>query len=226
MLRELVAVFFPNNCAACEQPMIAGESVVCTNCLTSLPYTDYHQYDNNPVEKLFWGRVSLQAGMALFYFNKGNRVQRLMHQLKYHKDLEVGLTLGRMLGSRIKDNPRFAEIDCVIPVPLHPKKLKKRGFNQSELIARGITEECGIPTDDKFLTRAINNPTQTKKSRFDRYKNVWGAFDVNNQSDNHYSHVLLVDDVVTTGSTIESCITTLNSNGLNRVSLGVAACAE
>lgn len=226
MFRELLSIFFPNNCSACEQPMARGESVVCTACLTALPFTDYHTYPDNPVEKLFWGRAPLRAGTALFYFNKGNRVQRLMHQLKYHKDTEVGLTIGRMLGSKLKGNERFAGIDRVIPVPLHPKKLKKRGFNQSELIALGISEVCGIPLDTTTLVRAINNPTQTRKSRFDRYKNVQGAFELMNFKEHPCRHVLLVDDVVTTGSTLESCIVTFQKTGYAEVSLCVAACAE
>jgi len=226
MFRELLSVFFPNNCAACEQPMTVGETVICTHCLTALPYTDYHQLSDNPVEKLFWGRAPLQAGMALLYFNKGNRVQRLMHQLKYHSDLEVGLTIGRMLGSRIRNNPRFDGLDCVMPVPLHPRKLKKRGFNQSELIARGISEESAIPLDTETLVRALNNPTQTRKTRFERFKNVSGAFELQNFNEKNYRHVLLVDDVVTTGSTIESCIIAFQKSTKASVSLCVAACAE
>lgn len=206
--------------------MTHGESVVCTSCLAALPYTDYHTYSHNPVEKLFWGRAALQAGTALFYFNKGNRVQRLMHQLKYHKDTEVGLTIGRMLGSRVMRSERFGKIDLVVPVPLHARKLKKRGFNQSELIARGISEESGIPMNTEVLYRAINNPTQTRKSRFDRFRNVSGAFQLRNYKPHSTQHILLVDDVVTTGATLESCITAFQKTGKTTVSLCVAACAE
>lgn len=226
MFGEILSVLFPNNCSACEQPLARGESVVCTACLTALPYTDYHSYADNPVEKLFWGRAPLKAGAALFYFNKGNRVQRLMHQLKYHKDTEVGLTIGRMIGARIKGNQRFSDIDRVVPVPLHPKKLKKRGFNQAELIARGISEESGIVLDTESLFRAVNNPTQTRKSRFDRYKNVAGVFQLKDFDSKKCRHVLLVDDVVTTGSTLESCIVAFQKTGHTEVSLCVAACAE
>lgn len=226
MFGEILSVLFPNNCSACEQPLARGETVVCTSCLTALPYTDYHVYPDNPVEKLFWGRAPLKAGTALFYFNKGNRVQRLMHQLKYYKDTDVGLTIGRMIGARIKGNTRFSDIDRVVPVPLHPKKLKKRGFNQAELIARGISEESGIVLDTESLFRAVNNPTQTRKSRFDRYRNVSGVFQLKNFDPKSCRHVLLVDDVVTTGSTLESCITAFQKTGYTEVSLCVAACAE
>ncbi len=223
---ELLAVFFPDQCAGCQQPMSHGESVICTSCLSALPYTDYHRFADNPVEKLFWGRAPIEAGAALFYFNKGNRVQRLMHQLKYHKDKEVGLTIGRMMGARIKNAERFAGIERVVPVPLHPKKQKVRGFNQSELIARGISEETGWALDTESLIRTINNPTQTKKSRLERHQNVKGVFTLNNFDRHRCQHVLIVDDVVTTGSTLESCIVAFQKTGYCDVSICVAACAE
>lgn len=226
MIQDLLSVFFPNLCAGCQQPMVSGETVVCTDCLIHLPFTDFHITPDNPVEKMFWGRTQLNAAMALMYFNKGNRVQRLLHQMKYHGNLDVGLTLGRMLGSRIKQSERFANINKVIPVPLHPKKQKTRGFNQSELIARGIAEETGIELSTTLLTRVLNNPTQTKKARFERYENVTGAFAIAQLPEDKPIHVLLVDDVVTTGSTLESCINALNTTGKITVSLCVAACAE
>lgn len=206
--------------------MARGESIICTHCLSALPYTDFHTYSDNPVEKLFWGKAPLKSATSLFYFNKGNRVQRLMHQLKYHKDQEVGITLGRMLGNRIKDCDRFSGIDRVVPVPLHPKKLKKRGFNQSELIARGIAETTGIILDTTTLVRRVNTATQTRKSRFDRYENVKGVFELKNFKPSSCKHILLVDDVITTGSTLESCIVTWQKSAQVEVSLCVAACAE
>lgn len=224
MFSELLSILFPNCCPACGEAMVHGESMICTHCLSALPFTDFHKYANNPVEKLFWGKTNLKAGTALFYFNKGNRVQRLMHQLKYHGGYEVGVILGHMLGNRIKHSERFAQIDRVIPVPLHPKKLKLRGFNQSEAIAKGIAESAGIPLDITTLARNINTATQTKKSRFDRYKNVKGVFELK-AFDSPCQHVLLVDDVVTTGSTLASCIDTVQSAKID-VSICVAACAE
>lgn len=226
MFDALLSILFPNNCSACEQPMARGESVICTTCLAGLPYTDYDTAKQNAVEKMFWGRAPLEAGMALFYFNKGNRVQRLMHALKYQKDTEVGLTIGRLAGARLTNNPRFRNIDRVVPVPLHPKKHKRRGFNQSELIARGISEVTGIPLDTETLVREVNNPTQTRRSRYDRFRNVSGAFALKDFDPVTGRHILLVDDVVTTGSTLESCITAYQKAGKTTVSVCVAACAE
>jgi len=226
MLYELLSVFFPNNCSACQQPMVKGESVICTDCLFNLPYTDHHLNPDNPVEKLFWGRAQVNAAMALLFFNKGNRVQRLLHQLKYQNNQEVGLLLGRILGSKIKTSIRFADIDLIVPVPLHQKKLKKRGFNQSELIARGIAQETGIELSTSLLTRQTNNPTQTNKARFERYENVTGAFIVEEMHGEKKRQILLVDDVITTGSTLESCITALTATDKATVSVCVAACAE
>lgn len=226
MIQELMAVIFPNNCAACEHPMNYGESVICTHCLNALPYTDYHLYSENPIEKLFWGKTQLRAATALFYFHKGNRVQRLMHELKYRKDKEVGLLLGRMLGIVLTNSDRFGEIDRVVPVPLHPKKLRLRGYNQSELIARGIAEELGVVLDSSSLVRTVNTSTQTRKSRFDRHKNVQQVFGLNNYHPSRSEHVLLVDDVVTTGATLASCASVFRQAKSTEVSLCVAACAE
>lgn len=226
MLRELTALFFPDLCAACQQPLVRGEQTICTSCLAALPYTDYHIYPENPVEKLFWGRANLRKGMALFHFNKGNRVQNLMHELKYHGNSQVGLVIGRLLAAKLNESGRFSEITHVIPVPLHKKKQKMRGFNQSELIARGIGEVNGWKVDTESLVRIVNNPTQTRKSRFDRYKNVSGVFALENAERFYGAHVLLVDDVVTTGSTLESCIKTFENLKEISVSLAVAAYAE
>lgn len=226
LVRELLAVIFPNNCAACERPMAYGESVICTQCLNSLPYTDYHLYPENPVEKLFWGKTPLRAATSLFYFNKGNHVQRLMHELKYRKDEEVGLVMGRMLGVVLQNNQRFGSIDRVVPVPLHPKKLRLRGYNQSELIARGIAEEIGAILDSTTLVRTVNTTTQTRKSRFDRYKNVQQVFGLKDYRPSKPEHILLVDDVVTTGATLSSCAEAYKQVDNTEVSLCVAACAE
>jgi ComF family protein len=226
MLNELLSVFFPHLCAGCQQPLIKGENHICTDCVVNLPFTDHYRHEDNAVEKLFWGRARVNAAMSLLYFNKGNRVQRLLHQLKYKNNQEVGLMLGHLLGSKIKLSRRFIGVDVVIPVPLHPKKLKKRGYNQSEFIAKGIAEELGIPISTTMLTRSINNPTQTNKSRFERFENVTDVFTVMGTEEVKSKHVLLVDDVITTGSTLESCINILTKSGQFQVSVCVAACAE
>lgn len=206
--------------------MAYGESVICTHCLNALPYTDYHLYPENPIEKLFWGKTPLKAATSLFYFHKGNNVQRLMHELKYRKDKEVGLIMGRMLGVVLKNSERFGKIDRVVPVPLHPKKLRLRGYNQSELIARGIVEEIDATLDLTSLVRTVNTTTQTRKSRFDRHKNVQQVFAVGNYRPSRTEHILLVDDVVTTGATLASCAAAYKQVNNTEVSICVAACAE
>lgn len=225
-MRELVAVFFPDLCAACQKPLFKGEETVCTSCLSALPYTDYHLYADNPVEKLFWGRTEIHTGVALFHFHKGNRVQNMLHELKYRGNKHVGLLMGRMMGSRLKEEQRIGHVDYVVPIPLHAKKMKTRGYNQSSLIARGIGESTGWNVHEELVVRPVNNPTQTKKTRFERFQNVEGVFALRDFNPNGPAHVLLVDDVVTTGSTLESCIRLFDGMKDVKVSVCVMAYAE
>src|SRR5690349_14140014 len=137
---ELVNLFYPAVCAACNNGLFKGEQVICTQCLYHLPLTGFHKMEGNPVEKQFWGKVPVHSATSLFYFNKGERVQHMIHRLKYHGEKEVGAFAGRMLGKALLQAERFKTADIIVPVPLHASKLRVRGFNQAEFFGAGLAE--------------------------------------------------------------------------------------
>jgi ComF family protein len=202
---QLLNLFFPNVCQACGEPLLNQEEVICSSCLFKLPKTGFHLHAENPVSRVFWGRVDLNAASSFLFFSKGGKVQHLIHSLKYRGNRETGVYLGKLFGTDLQKSELFESADLVIPVPLHPKKQHKRGFNQSERIAKGIGDAMQIPLVTHKLIRIINTSTQTKKSRDNRWDNVKNAFEVQDTSSLENKHVLLVDDVLTTGATLESC---------------------
>ncbi len=206
---ELINLFFPEVCAACNNGLFHGERVLCTHCLFHLPRTGFHNLVGNPVEKQFWGKVPILAASALLYFHKGQRVQHLVHRLKYHGEREVGTLAGEMIGNSIRESERFASIEAVIPVPLHAGKLLTRGFNQSEQIAIGISEVLRVPILVDCLSRIKATSTQTHKNRYQRFENVHRVFDMHEKYASKPMHFLLTDDVITTGSTLASCAAAL-----------------
>jgi ComF family protein len=204
-LSDFVALIFPEACAACECTLVAGERVLCTGCLLDLPFTHFHNQPDNAVATQFWGKVQLQYAYAMLHFNKGGKVQNMVHRFKYGGEKRIGITLGEMAGDQVKQHHIFAKADCIIPVPLHRSKLRKRGFNQSECFAQGIASKLNIPVFTNNLLRAVATSTQTKKSRFARFENMRSVFTVRNAHELENKHILLVDDIVTTGSTLEAC---------------------
>ena len=198
-------MIFPKVCHACGKSLYKKEDCICTHCLYHLPKTNYHLYPDNPVVKLFWGRTHIFSASSMFSFSKGGKVQNLIHQLKYRGKKEIGTSLGKHYGNELKTSPMFSSADVVIPVPLHIKKLKKRGYNQSETFAQGIAESMKAENPAGVLIRARASETQTRRSRFARWKNVETVFKVAAPEKLHGKHILLVDDVVTTGSTLEAC---------------------
>ena len=219
----LLNLFYPKLCAACGTPLLQQEKYVCTQCLYYLPKTNYHYTDENPVEKVFWGRAEINAATAYYFFEKESRFAKIIHQLKYRGNKEIGIEMGKIFGAELKESSRFNEVDLIIPVPLHWKKLKKRGYNQSEYIASGIAESMGIPIDTKTLYRAVETETQTRKSRYERWENVENIFRLRSVDKIAGKHILLIDDVITTGATLESCATTLLKENNTKVSLATLA---
>lgn len=195
----------PNVCGACGNPLLMGEHVICTKCESELPFTNFYLDENNPVSQLFWGRVYIQSATALLFFHKKGRIQHLLHQLKYNGKQEIGFRLGQLLGNQIVKSPYIKKIDIIVPIPLHPKRLQQRGYNQATCIANGTADVLQIPVDTTTVIRAIETSTQTKKSRLERWNNVADVFQINNIDDYKGKHILLVDDVVTTGATFEAC---------------------
>lgn len=210
---------FPNVCACCGLSLYAHEPVICQICITDLPQTFFHLESGNPVEKVFWGRIPMRTATSIFHFNKGNRVQTLIHGLKYKNRPDIGQELGRVFGPGLLLNPSLAAAHAFVPVPLHESKLKKRGYNQSEEIAGGLSQSMQIPLMTGVLQRARATDTQTKKSRSDRWENVKEVFCVENPEAIRGKDLILVDDVVTTGATIEACARVLLEAGCASVSL-------
>ena len=175
--------------------------------------------------RMFYGRVRLKAVTACFFFSKEGKVQHLIHELKYKGNADAGIFLGQELGKNLKDAPLFQSIDYLIPVPLHPKREKERGYNQSLVIARGISEVTGIPIDENYLVRSVNTTTQTHKSKEERWKNVKDIFEVRHPEQLEGKYVLLIDDVLTTGATLEACALKLSAIKGITISCATAACA-
>lgn len=223
---DIIGLLFPELCNACGTHLYYGEKEICTKCLYDLPYTDYHLYTDNPVAKQLWGRLPCNAAMAMLYFRKGTKVQNLMHSLKYKGQTEVGVRLGNLLGEKLKLSAQYNDIDLIIPVPLHPKKEKIRGYNQSEFIAKGIAEVLDIPMSTTHLLRDKSTDSQTKKSRYVRYENMQSVFNVHHAKQIGNLHVLLVDDVITTGATLEACGNALLTIGIKKLSIAAIAFAK
>ena len=223
MLNDFVSLTFPKVCAACGKSLFKNEESICMYCLYHLPKTNFHLHSDNPVIKLFWGRADIFSASSLYLFTKGSKVQKLIHQLKYRGKKEIGISLGKHYGKELKISPLFSPVNLVIPVPLHPKKLKKRGYNQSETFALGIAESMKTENGSDIIIRASISETQTKKSRFARWKNVEEIFRVIAPEKLQDKHILLVDDVVTTGSTLEACASKILEVSGTKVSVATIA---
>lgn len=219
---DLFHLIFPNLCQACGKSLIKSEQYLCLHCLYDLPYTDFHLFRDNQVARQFWGRFPCTYAMAMFYFNKGGKVQQILHSLKYRGNAEIGVLLGKMLATQMMkgDCPTF---DLIIAVPLHRKKEKLRGYNQSQCIAEGLAAVMNVPVVKNVLIKRKSTSSQTKKGRFDRFENLKQAFEVRNADILKNKQVLIVDDVITTGATLEACAIVLLANEVNTI--GIAAIA-
>lgn len=223
MWRDFVGLFYPALCLACNKPLLRKEEIICMHCQATLPLTNFHLEKENPVSQLFWGRVDVQYATALYHYSKGSRIQHLIHQLKYKNQPQIGVYLGKILGRTIFESEFFNDTTALIPIPLHPKKEKIRGYNQSEVIANGVSLATGWPVWKDILVRKEFTDTQTKKNRWDRWQNVKNMFDVKNPERIKGKHLLILDDVITTGATIEACVRWLNECKDVRVSVASLA---
>ena len=197
-------LLFPHVCTGCGNDILNEETMLCMRCVDAMPETNFDIHPNNPVEKLFWGRLPLVGATAQFYFTKESLMQHLMHQFKYKSNKELGLQLGKMMGEQLKKSGRFA-VDALIPLPLFPAKEKRRGYNQATLLCEGMAESMSVPVLNNVIIRPQHTETQTKKGRIERWKNMEGKFILSNGDAISNKHILLVDDVVTTGATFEAC---------------------
>ena len=220
---DLGALFFPKYCSSCNRNLMHYEKAVCMHCLTHLPRLQLHDEPDNAVEKLFWGRIDVEAATAFLSMPRNGISHRLIHRLKYHGDQEVGERLGALFAHELLESERMKGIDVIVPVPLHPKKLHVRGYNQCDCIARGMAETLGAEISLNNLTRTHFSATQTRRGRISRWSNVKDIFWVREPEKFQNKRILLVDDVITTGATIEACATALLK--INGVQLSVGALA-
>ncbi|MDB5030917.1 phosphoribosyltransferase family protein [Mucilaginibacter sp.] len=225
-LANFISLLFPQLCPACGTDLMANEKIICTDCLYNLPFTNFHLQPDNIVAQQFWGKINLEAAYALYYFTKGGKVQNLMHHFKYKGMHQIGNLLGNIAGGQLSKNKKFTTVDYIIPVPLHKSRLKERGYNQSACFANGLASKLNTMVEDANLVRVKATQTQTHRSRFARFENMQEVFVVKDIERLRDKHVLLVDDIVTTGSTLEACaIPLLKIPGL-KLSIATIAYAE
>ncbi|HEU0111456.1 MAG TPA: phosphoribosyltransferase family protein [Flavisolibacter sp.] len=202
---SLLHLAFPHICEGCGTDVLEMEHELCLKCLAALPHTNFHLHADNPIEKIFWGRLPVQNAAALFYFTKESLMQHLMHQLKYRGNKELGFYLGKLMGESIAASNRFKQIDGLVPLPLFKSKEKKRGYNQATVLCEGISKVLEKPVWKDVIHRTTYTDTQTKKNRIQRWQNMENRFELNEPGFVNGKHILLVDDVITTGATLESC---------------------
>lgn len=220
---DFLSLLFPRVCYGCGNHLVRNEKVICTECQVLIPRTDYHLIPGNPVEQLFWGRCFIDKATAYSFYNRGSRIRKLIHALKYNGMQEIGSALGEILGSSLRASDFLNGIDLIVPVPLHPSKERKRGFNQALVISEGIASVTGLQICCDALVRDVKTQTQTRRSRYERWTNVEGIFLATKPGMLENKNILIIDDVITTGSTIESCVNELNR--IDGVKVSVAALA-
>ena len=198
-------LLFPNICNACLEVEAPHGEIMCISCQTQSNISDLHKFRENEFTRHFWGRIPIETGAAMFRFSKGGLAQNLINQFKYRGNVKVGTYLGLQYGNVLKEQLLYKQIDMIIPVPLHYRKKTKRGFNQSEVFGEALGEAMGKPCVSDGIIRIRRTSTQTKKSRKERIDNLSKAFQIKNKSTIEGKHLLLVDDVLTTGATLEAC---------------------
>lgn len=205
ILTDALHLFYPHICIGCGSDLIDKKNLLCLYCINELPHTNFAMHENNPIEKIFTGRIKIKAAHSEFYFSKGHLIQHLIHQLKYKNNKEIGYYLGEIMGNSLLKSNRFSNIDYLIPLPLFADREFKRGYNQAAVICQGIHLSTQIPVMLNNIVRQRPTETQTRKHRAERWENVAGSFTSRNPETLKGKNVLLVDDVITTGATLEAC---------------------
>lgn len=226
LFADFVSLFFPRYCLGCLGPMVRGEDILCTHCISNLPRTSYHLLSDNPVELRLAGRLPVKSAWAFLKFRKEGIVQHLLHQMKYNHHPEVGIALGKLFGHELMAAGVSRDFDIIIPVPLHPSRQRRRGYNQSAKFAEGLSQSMATPWDESISVRVAKSETQTRKSKIDRWENVKNVFTVSENSRVAGKRILLVDDIITTGATIEACGQHLMAAGCRQLSVACIAEAQ
>lgn len=219
ILNEINNILLPRVCFGCNAQLFSGERILCAVCRHDVPLTDHNYLEENEVDRIFYGRIPIEKAASFVFFSKNGLVKHLLHWLKYKNQEQIGRFFGEWCGAVLAENNQLKNIDAIVPVPLHPKKLKKRGYNQVALFAQTIAEQIGATYCDDWLIKTKNIKTQTKKGRQSRWESSKNAFELNASNSRNFNHVLLVDDVITTGATIESCAKTLLQQKNTQVSV-------
>ncbi len=226
VLVDFISLLYPRYCFACSDGLVKGEETICSRCMIELPRTHYHAESENALFKRLNGRIPLSFALAFFLFRKGGKVQHLLHALKYSNHPEIGETLGEVYGEELQQANYGEKFNVIVPVPLHISRKRKRGYNQSEEFAKGLSKSLKIPFSGDALERIIKTETQTRKTKLKRWQNVSEVFRLKEHDQIVNQHVLLVDDVITTGATIEACAQVLLENGCSAISIASIAYAE
>lgn len=218
-------LIYPELCVACSADLPASGGCFCFSCQLKCDHTDMYMVRENEFTDRFWGRLEVESGAALYYFSRKSPVQRALHELKYGNNPEIGIRIGRELGAKLRSSGNFDSVELIVPVPLHAKKERLRGYNQSAMFAKGLAESMQLPVSDKALARLVYSESQTRKKRMERFQNVGEVFVVKNKAALEGRHVLLVDDVLTTGATLEVCGQAIRAVPGTRLSLATIAIA-
>ncbi|NKI26455.1 ComF family protein [Arenibacter sp. 6A1] len=223
IINDINSILFPRQCFGCNALLIRGEEHICTICRNQLPLTEYNYEIENPVDRIFYGRVAIEKASSFLFFTENGIVKNLIHYLKYKNQVQIGQFLGDWYGHILKENNSLAHIDYVIAVPLHKNKLKKRGYNQVALFAQKIAEHIDAQYIDHILIKTTNTRTQTKKTRIHRWQQKQSLYILSDPNFLSNKNVLLVDDVITTGATMEVCAKTLGETPGIKLYLGAMA---
>lgn len=225
IFKDFVNLIYPKVCAVCGNNLLSHETAICTLCLYNMPKTDFMDDRDNPVNLLFRGRVNIEDAAAFYNYAKGSDYRHLIYKLKYKGQKEIGYELGKHLGKNMLSSSFFNDIDLIVPVPLHKRRLKERGYNQSEIIAEGVAEALDIPVDTYSVYRAVYTKSQTNRTKYERWENVRYIFKISDEKSLENKHILLVDDIVTTGSTLEACAAAILEVENTKVSIATLAVA-
>lgn len=223
-LLDVLQLFYPNTCLGCKKHLSYYSTLLCVHCLHDLPYSYYTNRINNPIEQLFFGKIPIQSATSLFLFQTNSTSKILIHELKYRNNQLVAQFLGNLLLIDLSKSNRYKQLDYIIPVPLHPKKFKQRGYNQLSILGNTLSEGLGIPYLNKILIKTNSSDTQTKKNKSDRWKNAQESFQLTDNKTLENKNILLIDDVITTGATIEACVKELSKT--KNISISIATIAH
>jgi len=225
-IKDIFYLFYPKLCVGCDQPLVKNETEICLKCRFELPLANFTNVVDNMVERTFYGRVKIEYATTLLFYRTKGLSQKLIYQLKYKGKQDIGKLLGHWLGSDLKESDRFPEVNFIVPVPLHPKKLKKRGYNQLSTFGCSLSQILNIPFISDVLIKKSSTDTQTLKKRIERWKNVDEIFHLNDMTIFKNKHILLIDDVITTGATLEACALELSKTKGIKISIATMSFTE